>query len=88
MQERTLRRSESTDCVINLYFGTSDRSLSYVACRNTSPNAWQTAVSNPDGCSAEDMLLDVTSKLIEAHLVEQDLIVHLLLHLSLGPFLQ
>lgn len=28
----TLRRSESTDCVISLYLGTSERSLSYVAC--------------------------------------------------------
>ena len=30
--ELTLRRSESTDCVISLYFGTSAKSLSYVGC--------------------------------------------------------
>ena len=29
----TLRRSESTDCVMSLYFGTSAKSLSYVGCK-------------------------------------------------------
>ena len=29
----TLRRSESTDCVMSLYLGTSAKSLSYVGCK-------------------------------------------------------